>query len=79
MPPSQACQGRAHSEAGATWHDLHAFASVCRRDREERRRRAAPRLARSKFGVISMLRYCTFVDATLRNKSISFRNFNKRN
>lgn len=34
MPPSQTCQGHARSEyaAGATWHNLRAFASVHDRD-----------------------------------------------
>ena len=38
---------RSEYAAGATWHDLHAFASAHRRDREERQRRAVPRPAQS--------------------------------
>lgn len=73
---SQACQGRARAEyaAGATWHDLHAFASALRRrDREERRRRSA----QNKFGNFYVTLYCSIVDVTLRNKSASIRNFDK--
>lgn len=79
MPPSQACQGHARAEyaAGATWHDLHAFASACRRDREERRRRAAPRSAQCKFGKFYVTLYCSIVDITLRNESVSVQNFDK--
>jgi hypothetical protein len=41
---------RSEYAAGATWHDLHAFASARRRDREKRQRRAVPRSAQNKSG-----------------------------
>lgn len=72
----QACQGRAGRQhdrarseyaAGATWHDLHVFASVSStrsQGDDVGQLRGQLRI----YLVISMLHYCSIIDTTLRNK-----------